>query len=100
VRKQFTLTFDEHAVLGKELYAIRRVILGKIPFRTMNLFERFRSKLDDQLCLDFPDRFDVHVYYPGPAHVPCQSASGGPGRAVGSQGADLGRGAGGDRKTN
>ena len=108
MRKQSTLTFDEHAVLGKELYAMRQVIFGtlnqvcrsygtasksaNLVDRLCNALDKLRCELDNQLCRDFPDKFDTDIYYPGlstwiekltPA---CQSVPDGPGGAIGCKG--------------
>jgi len=82
MKRHQNLTFKEHVALGRQLYAMRQVIFGramrkvcrtrgtsskpnKVVDRLCSVLDKLRCEMDNQLCRDYPDKFDVHVYYPG-----------------------------------
>jgi hypothetical protein len=76
------LTFEQHVVLGKKLYAIRGDLFNvmneinayPLKDRVQKSYTRMvcdidvlRSDLDSRLAVEHPEQFQAQVYYPGTA---------------------------------
>jgi len=79
--KRQKLSYEQHIAIGKELSEMRNKLITrqvqickaygsskkptKLADKACDMLDRLRCGMDDQLCRDYPDKFDTHVYYPG-----------------------------------